>query len=403
MYAATYKSILRPRGELRESVPLIKPSNKKKVYRINLGCFRERSTVMAAPDEHSPLLEPRGSARARAIGPYLFYISILALCFLTNVIPILMETLPAFSDGTIAFYLQSGIFNDWLHAILGPFVPPALESCVSVLLRCDLDPRDKKTSRKSKSLDAFMKSAMKLPTALFTIYRVFGNPWMFLVVLAFQTVATILSSQIANEAQDRRAAREKALEGDRVAKALEALRAVETLDVPKTQETSKALHIVQQHLEAVLASPIRNASSDALGAAKSEFTASLQLRGRIIFSRKLVLFLVFAACASREITQATLTSLSHRLLALDDLCDKIAENIPNTLRILSMMAEGSSLWSWKGIRNIHSNFSKACEANWRVDPMPMGEVPRIKRSMEQFANAKLVVSAVLCRWVGRQV
>ncbi|CAJ2504610.1 Uu.00g120040.m01.CDS01 [Anthostomella pinea] len=305
----------------------------------------------------------------------------------------------------MAFYLQSGIFNDWLYVVLGPLVPPILESCVSVMLEVDLDPKEKKTSKKSKSLHGIVKSVMKIPTALVTIYRAFGNPWKFFLMSAFQIIATIISSQVANEAQSRRLRRETELD-DVLTKALAALEAVGKLDVLRTPAASEALGTLKWDVEAALAARrgvtgsgalaavrelagragISPSSEDALTKAKSRYTASLKLQGVILFSQKLVLSFAFMACGLGGVDQVTLTSLSHRMLALDDICDKIAENMPNTGRIFRLMAEGASPWSSNGFRTIHANFIKACQATWKARVMPLGEVPGFKEHIGRFED-----------------
>ncbi|KAI0190555.1 hypothetical protein F4808DRAFT_465656 [Astrocystis sublimbata] len=171
--------------------------------------------------------------------------------------------------------------NDWLCAIFGSVIPAALESCVSVVLRHATGTEGRRISKKSKSLNAITKSAMKLPTALVTIYIAFGNPWMFLGMFAFQVLATRLASELANKAQERRAARDSALEGDNIHKALIACKALRETGL-MTPEGLAAIDIVQRNINRALDTPASHTSpsqNDILRQAADKYTASLNRQG----------------------------------------------------------------------------------------------------------------------------
>ncbi|KAI1181987.1 hypothetical protein F5B17DRAFT_422581 [Nemania serpens] len=351
----------------------------------------ERSSLLGA----KPALHPLSISYI----PCIFYSLIIALCFLSNSIPLFLNVSKhPHTTAPILFYLQSGMFNDWLYAIIGSVIPPALESCVSIILQHEIGSEGRRISKKSKSLNAMTKSAMKLPTALVTIYIAFGNPWMFLVIFTFQVLATLFASRLASKAQDRRATRDNALEGDNINKALSTCVALRKTGL-LTPEGLAAINIVQRDINRALGTSASHISQsqDMLRRAATEYTASLNQQGLFVCIRKLLLLVALIVCSSRETDQAMIVSLSHRMLALDDICDKIAENVTSTLRILHLMAEGTRPCSMKGIQTIWSNWAKACEADWGAgwggrDPWPRETPERVMEVQDCLTSQRRVGS-----------
>ncbi|KAI0187943.1 hypothetical protein F4808DRAFT_466292 [Astrocystis sublimbata] len=63
------------------------------------------------------------------------------------------------------------------------------------MLRHDNGDEERRISKKSKSLNATTRSAIKLPTAFVSIYVAVGNALVFIPLLIYQFAATFIASR----------------------------------------------------------------------------------------------------------------------------------------------------------------------------------------------------------------
>ncbi|KAI0187948.1 hypothetical protein F4808DRAFT_446511 [Astrocystis sublimbata] len=311
--------------------------------------------------EHSSLLGAKPAQTITSIlyyMPCVFYSSIIALCLFGNIVPLLLS---AKDNPTLAlFCLQSGIANDWIYATIGSLLPPALESCVSVMLQPDSGAKGRRISKKSKSLNAITRAIMKLPTNLVSIYLAIGNRLIFFVMVIFQLCVIFIGSRLADRAQDLRAERDKALEEGNITKAWKDIEAQQNTD-ERTVNEREVFGIVQR---IVNETGSRGLSQDNQTAStKINYTAGLNLKALFSLLRRfLLLFGFIVYCSTRRPDRTRLLNLSHRMLAFDDNSEKFAENIHNASRIVKLMMQDTVPYSKESILAILSNWAKACNA-----------------------------------------